>query len=541
MNNVKLLDCTLRDGGFVSNWVFGHDTIINIFELLYNSNLDIIEVGYLYDKCEKDYNKARFPNTKALNETFEKVTVDNGKSMVVAMIDFGDCAINNICDCKDSFIDGIRVTFKKKNIDEAIEFCKLIKGKGYDVFAQPVSITTYSDREMIDLIEKINLLNPYAMSIVDTYGLMHKNDLIRYFYLMDNNLNKDVSVGYHSHNNFQLGYANAIELLEVQTYRNIILDTSCYGIGKSAGNTCTELMAMYLNENYEKKYDIGQILEIIDIDIMKIYNRNSWGYKIDYFISASNKCHPKYVEFLKNKNMLSIKSINEILCMIDDDKRLFFSPEHIEELYLKYQNNIIDDSKSYEYLKKKLINKNILILGPGKTLLSQKDKIQEYIERSNPLVISVNCIPNIYKLDYVFVSNSKRYYQLSNKISNNNEFEVITTSNISDSNNNIKLNYYSLIPGDKIHDNSMCMLINIMINIGIKEINLAGFDGFTLSSTKNYYDNFLEFDGHDLNDKVDKNKYIKDKISEFRKKININFITNSIYDKEEELVCLNIN
>ena len=107
-------------------------------------------------------------------------------------------------------------------LKNAIDFCKQIKSKGYNVYTNPVSITTYSDKEMLELIDLVNELEPSAMSLVDTYGLLHKDRLFRYFYLLDNNLKKSIAIGYHSHNNFQLAYSNSIELLNIKTNRNII-------------------------------------------------------------------------------------------------------------------------------------------------------------------------------------------------------------------------------------------------------------------------------------------------------------------------------
>ena len=94
---------------------------------------------------------------------------------------------------------------------EAIAYCREVKQLGYQVYVQAVSITSYSDREILDLIELVNELNPYALSIVDTYGLLHQENLMHYFELFNHNLNREIGIGYHSHNNFQLAYSNSIE------------------------------------------------------------------------------------------------------------------------------------------------------------------------------------------------------------------------------------------------------------------------------------------------------------------------------------------
>ena len=129
---------------------------------------------------------------------------------------------------------------------EAIAYCREVKQLGYQVYVQAVSITSYSAREILDLIELVNELNPYALSIVDTYGLLHQENLMHYFELFNHNLNREIGIGYHSHNNFQLAYSNSIEVLRETADRRVLIDASLYGMGKSAGNLPLELISMYI-------------------------------------------------------------------------------------------------------------------------------------------------------------------------------------------------------------------------------------------------------------------------------------------------------
>lgn len=529
--SIKLLDCTLRDGGFLNNWKFGKSDILTIYNRLNKANIDIIEVGFIDDSYTKDSNATINPTSKFFDELFS--VIKNKKAMTVAMIDYGTCNINNIS-CPD-FLDGIRVIFKKKDIDGALNYCKQLKDKGYKVFVQPVSITTYSDKEMLDLIEKVNKLKPYAMSIVDTYGLMHKDNLIKYFYLIDNNLDENISLGYHSHNNFQLGYANSIEFIEMKTKRNLIVDGSLFGMGKSAGNTSIELLAMYMNENYSKNYDVDEILELIDLNIMKYKHQHDWGYSMPYYVSALNDCHPKYVQYLKDKNTLSIKSINNILERIEHSKKLTFNKDYIEQLYIEYQQKDFDDSLDVKNLEKNLSSKNILLLGPGRSVLKQKNKVLEYIATVKPVIISINHIPSICEADYLFISNNKRYeHYVDILINKQNKFKIIATSNISPIYDEFDfvLNYGKLLNKNEIiGDNSMSMLLTAFKNMKIKKLALAGFDGFNIKEN-NYYDSFLSF--AENNKDVDLfNEAIAKQLIEFRQFMEIDFITESTYEQKK--------
>ena len=266
MRSIRILDCTLRDGGFSNDWNFGVGSIKSIISRLDKAGIDIIEVGFIDERQSYDQNRSIVPDTDSIKPLFRNVDIKN--SMIVGMIDFGTCPLERISDRADSCLDGIRVIFKKKDQDQAIQFCRDIKEKGYKVFVQPVSITGYSDDEIVALMKKIDAVGFYAVSIVDTYGLMHRSDLLHYFNIFDTHLNRSISIGYHSHNNFQLAYANSLELSRVEAERDLVLDSSLYGMGKGAGNSNTELIAAFCNENFGKKYDIEQLLEHFVVQVL---------------------------------------------------------------------------------------------------------------------------------------------------------------------------------------------------------------------------------------------------------------------------------
>ena len=190
--------------------------------------------------------------------------------MVFAMIDYGTCDIDKLQPKSETFIDGIRLIFKKENMHKAVEYGREVMAKGYALSLNMVSITSYEENDVLEFVQEVNTIKPFAVSVVDTYGLMHKEQMLFYFNLLDKNLLPPICIGYHSHNNFQLAYSNTIEMLKLNTDRDLIVDGSLYGMGKSAGNAPRELLAMHLNENYGGAYDINQILEAIDINIMPI-------------------------------------------------------------------------------------------------------------------------------------------------------------------------------------------------------------------------------------------------------------------------------
>ena len=526
---IKLLDCTLRDGGYVNDWEFGHSVITGTYKRLDTAGVDFIEVGFLDDRRKYDVNHTIQPTTESFNQIFTGVEKKN--AVPVAMIDYGTCDIANIGDCDSSFIDGIRVIFKKEKIDKALPFCKAIKEKGYKLFIQAVSITAYSDIEMLEYIQKINKIKPYAFSIVDTYGLLDQRKLTNYFNLMNNNLDPEIRIGYHAHNNFQLAFSNSIKFLALETEREIVVDSTVYGMGKSAGNTPSELISMHMNQRYGKQYNVDQFLEIFDTDLMAVYQKHYWGYKYNYYISAMQNCHPNYVEYLLDKKTLSVTSVNEILDHIPSDIKLLYDQNYIEKAYIEYQSHSIDDLTAVNELAKVMSEKEVLLLGPGKTIKSDEATIKKYIEDKKPITISINFDPEQFGCRFLFISNSKRYSKLADATEKVSEAKLIITSNITafDRPADYILNYSVLIDKNGMgSDNALLLALAALSRCGVKSAVLAGFDGFR-SDTEDYFDSKYAFAGNDSYSRST-NETTAAGISKLSEEMNITFLTHSLYE-----------
>ena len=305
-------------------------------------------------------------------------------------------------------------------------------------------------------------------------------------------------------------------------------------MGKGVGNLNTELIADYLNKFYNHNYNIGQILELINLEILKIRNIYSWGYSFNGFLAASNDCHPTYVKYLIEKNTLSVNSINKILSQIDNDKKTTFHEDLIEKLYSSFLNNEIQDSISINYLKEKFYNRNILLIAPGSSIEKYKDKIYKFIKEKNPIIISINYHTNNFNINFVFINNSKRYNQMMEFIDNNANTEFILTSNINASKEDkIKYINYSdyLVEGDFeiIMHNATLMFIKFLISLNIKNVTLAGFDGFSNKTDNQYAEKYLSYNTNI--DYYKQNTLIGKKVKELRESINIYFLTKSYYLK----------
>ena len=266
MQSISVLDCTLRDGGYVNEWKFGYNEKLEITAALVKSGVDILECGFLSETKKNGYDLTTYKDIRDIKKTLPD---DMGKSIPVCMVNYGELNPDNLPYVDEDGVKGIRLAFHKKNLVEAMEVAKKIKEKGYLLFLQPMVSLNYSDIEFIELIKKSNDIQPYAFYIVDSFGTMQRKDVIRLFYLIKNNLSEKIKVGFHSHNNLQMAFLNAQALIDIDSQRHLIVDSSIHGMGRGAGNSNTELLFHFLNENYKKQYDIYPLLIVEDSVIQK--------------------------------------------------------------------------------------------------------------------------------------------------------------------------------------------------------------------------------------------------------------------------------
>lgn len=531
MKRINILDCTLRDGGYVNDFNFGERVIKSIVNKLSRASIDIIECGFLKSRAF-NRDQSLFGSVEALRDVIGK---KNPNLLYVAMIQYGSIGIDEISECDGTSIDGVRVTFHEHEIDSAFELGKRLMGKGYKVFMQPVGTTTYTDDALLRLIKRVNILRPFAFYLVDTLGVMYKNDLLRMFYLVDHNLDKRIALGFHSHNNLQLSFANAQELIQLNTTRRLIIDASVLGIGRGAGNLNTELATQFINSNFDLQYDNLEILEILDEYIKPIRNQFVWGYDAPYYIASINGCHPNYASYLINRQTLQARDIQAILCQMAEDKRTLFDEEYIAQEYYKYQNHHIDDTEAQQAIRRLIGNKKIMLLAPGKSLTDNVAIIGDTIKRDDYFVISVNFIPKDFRIDAVFTSNIRRFANardLSRQAGR--KCTVIITSNINHYNLSgiIVVNYSSYTNEESIIvDNAGLMCVNLMKKIGVDSVVLAGFDGFSQNMKDNYYESSLWVDvGTERLMRM--NVATSKKLAQLSKQIKIAYLTSSKYRNE---------
>ena len=199
-HHTMLLDCTLRDGAYLLDKKFGDSNIRGIVSGLVKAGIDCIEIGFFQDEGAGD-GKTVYLNSEDAKRFIPK---EKNGCLFTVLADCSRYSVSNLDKCDGTSIDAVRECFFKGERSRAVENCKVIKDKGYKCFVQPVDILGYSDAELIDFLQEINNVEPYCLSIVDTFGSMYQDDLHRIFEIINHNLIPTCKVGFHSHNNMQI-------------------------------------------------------------------------------------------------------------------------------------------------------------------------------------------------------------------------------------------------------------------------------------------------------------------------------------------------
>ena len=487
MRHIQALDCTLRDGGYCNDCCFGFENERKIVSGLMEANIDIIECGFFMNTVKYDRDHTRFTS---LDQVAQIIPEKRDGKIFVMLADHGKFVPEDLPVCDGTSVDGLRVAFHKKDMIGGLEDCRIVKEKGYKVFIQAMVSVSYADEEFLDLIRRVNEIEPYAFYIVDSFGMMKKKDLTRLFYMVEHNLKDTIKIGFHSHNNMQLAYSNAQSLVRIQTNRDLIIDSSVYGMGRGAGNLNTELFVEYLNENADGQYVLKPLLTIIDEILNDFYQRNHWGYSLPNYLSAAHNAHPNYAGYLDDKKTLTVEDMNEIFDMMDEDKRLSYDKDYIEEVYLRYMATGRVQEAHMAELKDKLAEKKVLLIAPGKSSVDEMERIVEFAGKDDVISISVNFDYTCVETDFIFLSNLRRFRELGV----DKRSKCIVTSNIPADNVYLQTKYRDLLTDiEAVKDNAGLMAIKFLMNYGVKEIYLAGFDGYAHDVSENYGDRQMAF------------------------------------------------
>lgn len=532
MHHFKLLDCTLREAP-IDGLLWGQMAVKKMIRGLEKANVDIIEVGFLKN-APYAAGSTSFQRVEDMAPYLKK---KKEGAMYVALVDYGRYDLKYLSDYDGKTIDAIRVCFKKNEIGVVLDYAAQIRAKGYQVCIQHVDTLSYTDQEIVEFIEKVNAFAPFSYSVVDTFGAMYQEDMLRLTRLANAHLCKDIWLGFHGHNNLMLANSNAQGFLsDIGAERKVIVDSSLFGCGRSAGNAHTELLAQFMVQKLGASYDINALLDLIDTVIVSAREKTTWGYTVPYFIAGMHNAHTFNVKQLLKRHNLSSKDLRGIIERLDETQKKQYDYALLERLYVEYFDQPVEDSAVIADLTAAFAEKKILLLAPGKSVQDHKPEIDRFIAENDPVVIGVNNLIDGYRLDYVFYSGAVRYQDLQYQdYQAAGSPRLVLTSNIKTeaAPNEQIVNYSTLVKFGWVNlDSSAILLLRLLLKCGATELYAAGLDGYK-SFGQAFYKNALDT-GLAESDRIEHTNDNLSMMTDLRAEhpqFHIHFLTESVYSK----------
>ncbi len=331
-DNIKILDCSLRDGGHLNKSRFGQQLIKKIVRSLISAKIDIVEVGFLQD-ADFDDDVAIYPSVSCANNFLTDVETNDTIISLLTQVDKFDISKLEYCSGK---VKMIRVSFHADLIDLGMRYCEIVKEKGYLCSVNPINFSQYSSEQIVSLITKVNEINPYVFSIVDTFGVMLSKDFRNKLNLINHLLNRNINKGIHLHDNLNQAFASAQTLIETNSSEcQVIIDSSVAGIGRAPGNLLTELIAYYINVMQKKeRYKLENVYMLLEEQIPELKKSLDWKKDFAYCISAFEKSHRTYAEYLLSREF-SLADIERFIKMLPGERRGRFNETIISEICFK--------------------------------------------------------------------------------------------------------------------------------------------------------------------------------------------------------------
>lgn len=290
---LKVLDCTIRDGGLINDSQFTDDEVRAVYEACIEAGLDYMEIGY--KNSREAFPKPKYGPWRHCEEEDVRRVVGRhdpkatGLKLAV-MMDAGGKSEwqRQLLPKKDSVIDMVRVACYANQISEAAEMLHLAHDLGYETSLNIMAISTVKDAEIDQVLEIARGTPAQVVVVVDSYGSLYREQvdhLVRKYLRALHGTGKDV--GMHAHNNLQLAFANTIEAIILGCNR---VDSTMLGLGRGAGNCHTEILLGFLRN---PKFKLRPVYKLIQETILPIKQRLDWGPSIPYNLTGQMNAHPR--------------------------------------------------------------------------------------------------------------------------------------------------------------------------------------------------------------------------------------------------------
>jgi len=293
---IRVLDCTIRDGGLINNHDFDNRFVREVYKTISQAGVDYMEIGYRNSKelfSPKEYGQWKFCDDEEIRKVIDGI---ESHTKISIMVDVGRVKIEDVKPASESPVDMIRTASYVKDMDKAIHMANHFHEKGYETTINIMAISRDQGTELKEALHQIEEESKIdVLYIVDSFGALYQEP-VEHLVKLFKSIVKTKEIGFHGHNHQQLAFSNTIEaIIHDANY----LDATVYGIGRAAGNCPLELLIGFLKN---PKFDIRPILDLISHEFIPLRNKIEWGYIIPYAIAGMMNEHPKAAMALRKSS-----------------------------------------------------------------------------------------------------------------------------------------------------------------------------------------------------------------------------------------------
>lgn len=348
---LKILDCTLRDGGYYTNWDFSPSVIKDYINATNQLPIDYLEIGYRSNPSKTYLGKFGYTPTFIL----EMLRKTSTKKLVVMLNekDTRPSDLPRLLKPIQGLADMIRLAIDPQNFDRAVALAEAVKSMGFEVGFNTMYMSKWNEYE--GFLSKLNKINGIAdlFCMVDSFGGVTPEDVKHIFQSVKSNTT--CPIGFHGHNNLQLALINTLTAIDCGAD---YVDATILGMGRGAGNLNMELLLTYLNKN-GLEIDFNILGDIIST-FHPLLEKHKWGTNLPYMLSGANSLPQKEVmEWVTNRTY----SFNSIVRALNNKR------------------NRVADNARYPLFSSHHTS-NALIIGGGNSVTEHMEAIKEYIRKS---------------------------------------------------------------------------------------------------------------------------------------------------------------
>lgn len=382
---LKILDCTLRDGGYYNNWFFNYDLVQSYLEACTKCKIDIVELGFRFPLVKRGLGPYAYTTENTINRL--KISRNLKLSVMINASDFfGDyheteeLVSKYFIKKKFSKISIVRIAINFKQYNKGQHICRILKNYGYEVGFNLMQSHNKNKLEITKTVKEIiSWKTVDYLYYADSIGVMDPN-YIEYITKIFKKFSKNINIGIHAHNNKSQALINSIEAI---IHGINLIDCTILGMGRGAGNTPTEALLLEL-ESKKLKYKSSSILEVLK-SFNYLQQKYLWGPNYYYHYAAIHNIHPSYIQNLLDDKRYNIDQVKLALKSLSLKDSNFFSEDSLKTAI--YKKNVFKDNFNASNFFK---NKDVCILGSGPSGKKYGNSIKKYIIDNNPVVLSLN-------------------------------------------------------------------------------------------------------------------------------------------------------